>query len=53
MSDNIKDSMNHEDQPDFTIEKLLFYKEFLKFLYVMSKIHDACMRSQELLGVCL
>ena len=50
ISDNIEDLMN-SDQRDFTIEKCLFYDEFLKYLYVMSMMYDACSRSKELLNV--
>lgn len=48
MSDKI---MSSEDQHDFTVEKCLFYDEFLKKLYVTSKIYDACSRSKELVNV--
>ena len=51
ISDNIEDLMNSEDQHDFTIEKCLFYDEFLKYLYVVSMMYDACSRSKELLNV--
>ena len=51
-SDDIEDlTLKSEDQHDFTIEKFLFYDEFLKNLYVISKMYDACSRSKELLNV--
>ena len=39
-STEIKDSMNHENPPDFTIEKFIIYDEFLKCLYLLWKMYN-------------
>ena len=51
MSDNIKDSMNHEDQPDFTIEKFIIYDEFLKSLYLLWKIYNMFLNCKDYVEV--
>ena len=62
LSDNVKVSnkqpiceklneLNCEDQPDLTIEKFLFYDDFLKTLNVMSMVHDAFLRCNEILNI--
>ena len=53
-TDSNEDSINHEhkEQPDFTMERYLFYDDFLKSLYVASKVYDACMSHEDLIKVC-
>ena len=42
-----------EDEPDYTIEKFIFYDDFVKKLQVLNIVHTACMMCQELLKVRL
>lgn len=50
IANNIDESI---DDHDVTFEKYLLYDEFLKCLYVMSKIHNACMNCKQFLNVSL
>lgn len=51
--ENVNSNQNSEDESDYTIEKFLFYDEFVKKLQVLNIVHTACMMCQELLKVCL
>ena len=42
-----------EDEHDYTIEKFIFYDDFVKKLQVLNIVHTACMMCQELLKVRL
>ena len=38
-------------EPDYTLEKFLFYDDFLKSLEVLAVIYSCCLKCQELMGV--
>lgn len=43
--------ISNENQHDFTLEKFLFYDDYLRSLYVMSKVYEACMLCKDILKV--
>lgn len=50
---NLTNSENEvSNDPDYTIEKFIFYDDFVKKLQVLNIIHSACMNCKELLEVC-
>ena len=53
--ESISDSINSEDKSDaehdYTVEKFIFYDDFVKKLQIVNIIHTACMMCQELVGV--
>lgn len=53
MSEHRFKALNCKEKPDFTSEKFFIYDEFLKALYVLSKIHQACMMCKKLIKVSL
>ena len=41
----------NEDQHDFTLERFFFYNDYLKSLYVLSMVYEACLSCEDLLQV--
>lgn len=39
------------EERDYTIEKFIFYDDFMKKLQVLNIIHTACIMCQQILGV--
>ena len=44
-------SPDSEEEPDYTIEKFIFFEAFVKQLEVLDAMHTACMMCQELIEV--
>ena len=51
VSDALKDSLGTDEEPDFSLEKYFFYENFLKALYVLWRMHEACLKCKELMKV--
>ena len=51
VSDDVKDSLGIDEGPDFSLEKYFFYENFLKALYVLWRMHEACLKCKELMKV--
>lgn len=47
----VNSSTTPEDKPDYTIERFLFYDDFVKKLQVLNIMHTASMMCQELFQV--
>lgn len=51
ISKNQKELLNSNEKHYFTKERFFIYDDFIKGLYVLSKIHEACMMCKKLVNV--
>lgn len=48
---NSSDNNNSQDETDFTVEKYLYFDDFMKCLKLLSIFNEAIEKAEELLGV--